>query len=275
MADILTDLAPASLAAAVKANLLAFFQSFRASSLAAAHDHPPGFRWQTAVAHPWFNGVLSLQPPAEDVDDTVQDTLAYFQSHAVASFSWWLAPHLEPAPWSQHLLPRGFHYSDRTPGMALDLAALPAPARQPLTIRRVEDSQTLAEWLRAFIQGYGIPEAMQPAFLALLESLGLQSPFRHYLGSLDDRPVAASTLFVGAGVASIYNVATLADVRGQGIGSAMTLAALYDARDLGYRAGVLQSSEMGYPVYERLGIQKICQVDHFYWAGQPSQVGGE
>jgi ribosomal protein S18 acetylase RimI-like enzyme len=226
MTDILTDLSSASLAGAIKANLYAFFQSFRYSAQATVHDRAPGFRWHTAIAHPWFNGVLSTQPPAEEVAQTVQDTLAYFQSRGVASFTWWLAPHLDPATWSQHLLPRGFQYDDHTPGMALELAALPLPVQHPLTIQRVEDRRTLAEWAHTFTQGYGIPDAMTPLFLALIDSLGANLPFRHYLGWLNDKPVAASTLFVGAGVAGIYNVATLAEARGQGIGSAMTLAPL-------------------------------------------------
>jgi GNAT superfamily N-acetyltransferase len=275
MANILTDLSSSSLAVAIKANLYAFFQSFRSSSQAAVHDSSPGFRWHTAIAHPWFNGVLSTQPPAEDVAQTVRDTLAYFQSRAVTGFTWWLAPHLEPAAWSQHLLPHGFQYDDHTPGMALDLAALPPLVQHPLTLQRVEDRRTLAEWAHTFTQGYGIPEAMTPVFSALLDSLGTNLPFRHYLGSLNNKPVATSTLFVGAGVAGIYNVATLTEARGQGIGSAMTLAPLHDARDLGYRAGVLQSSEMGYHVYQRLGFQKLCQMDHFYWSVQSPQVGGQ
>jgi hypothetical protein len=194
----------------------------------------------------------------------VGDTLAYFRSHDVASFTWWLAPQLEPTVWTQQLLAHGFQYDDHTPGMAIDLAALPPPAQHPLTIRPVEDRHMLAEWIRTFIKGYEMPEAMTPIFLEFINSLGINLPFRHYLGSLNDRPVAASTLFLGAGVAGIYNMATVAEARGQGIGSVMTLTPLYEARDLGYRAGVLQSSRMGYRKYQRLGFQKFCQIDHFY-----------
>lgn len=266
MPDILTNLAPSALAMAIKANLYAFFQSLRLSSQVAFHDSSQGFRWHTAIAHSWFNGFLSTQPPTDGASQTVRDTLAYFQSQAVTGFTWWLASHLEPAAWSPHLLSHGFIYNDQTPGMAIDLSALPPPVEHSsVTIQRVEDQPALAAWTRTFAQGYGLPDSVAPVFLALMESLGTAFPFHHYLGLLNDQPVAAATLFVGAGVAGIYNVATLAPVRGQGIGSAMTLTALYEARDLGYRAGVLQSSEMGYSVYQRLGFQKLCQMDHFYW----------
>jgi len=77
--------------------------------------------------------------------------------------------------------------------------------------------------------------------------------------------VATSTLFLGAGVAGIYNVATVSEARGQGIGANLTVLPLQQARAMGYRAGVLQSSAMGFGVYRRLGFQQLCAMDHFYW----------
>lgn len=149
--------------------------------------------------------------------------------------------------------------------MAIDLAALPALEKRPLRIRHMAHPQMLAEWSRILGRGFEMPPEMASAFSAIVESLGTDLPFRHYLGYLDDRPVATTTLFLGAGVAGIYNVATVAEARNQGVASAMMLLALSEARDLGYQAGILHSSAMGYRVYERLGFQKLCQMDHFYW----------
>ena len=65
-------------------------------------------------------------------------------------------------------------------------------------------------------------------------------------------------------MAGIYDVATLPKARGRGIGSALTLAPLLDARQAGYRVGVLQSSEMGYGVYQKMGFQHLCQIENYY-----------
>jgi ribosomal protein S18 acetylase RimI-like enzyme len=81
---------------------------------------------------------------------------------------------------------------------------------------------------------------------------------------LHGKPVATSTLFYGGGAAGIYDVATLPELRGKGLGAALTLQPLLDARSQGYRIGVLQSSEMGFNVYKKLGFRHLCQIENFY-----------
>jgi ribosomal protein S18 acetylase RimI-like enzyme len=117
-----------------------------------------------------------------------------------------------------------------------------------------------------------MPQELAPQFLDLYDTLETGVPAHHYLGYLNDVPVVTSTLLLAAGVAGIYNVATVPEARGQGAGSIMTLMPLHAARKMGYRAGVLQSSEMGFNVYRRLGFEKLTQVDHFQWQAQsPSE----
>jgi GNAT superfamily N-acetyltransferase len=265
MQNILSDLSVLSLTSAVKANLYAFFGKIGDSNAAVVQHHSHGFRWHTQISHPWFNGMLSMCFPTAEASQIIHDTVNYFRAKHVSSFTWWPAPQLETDAWKQHLLALGFQYDKATPGMAIDLAALPHPEQPPLTIQPVADVHTFRLWIDTFVHGYEIPSEMGLGLLDLFGSLGTGLPLRHYLGYLHDRPVATSTLFLAAGVAGIYNVATVAEARGQGIGSAMTLAPLYEARAMGYRAGVLQSSEMGYSLYQRLGFQKLCQMDHFNW----------
>ena len=72
--------------------------------------------------------------------------------------------------------------------------------------------------------------------------------------------MAAAALFLGAGVAGIYNVCTVPEARGRGIGGAVTGAALREAASRGLRLAVLGSSEMGYPVYRRLGFHDVSRL---------------
>jgi predicted GNAT family acetyltransferase len=59
-------------------------------------------------------------------------------------------------------------------------------------------------------------------------------------------------------------VATLPEARGKGIGAVLTLGPLLDAREMGYRIGILQSSEMGFNVYKKLGFRHLCQIEYFH-----------
>lgn len=252
---------------AVKANLYEFFRAMRASPQAEFSEGSDLVRWRTAIPHPWFSGVLSTQPPNGVSGQIIQEMLDYFKSRQVSSFTWWLEPGLDSAAWSQHLIPRGFQYTNSPPAMAVDLAALPASIPHPagLTIRIVEDLETLLEWTRTFIPGYELPEIFVTPFYELLAGMGIELPLRHYLGYLDGKPVATSTLFLGAGTAGIYDVGTLPEARRQGIGAALTLFPLQQARAMGNTTGILQSSEMGFGVYQQLGFRHVGAVDHFYW----------
>lgn len=267
MDSILTALDDAALARATKNNFYSFFASIKDGPGTGVWQGSDQIRWRTGIQHAWFSGVLSSQPPNDQSDRQVQEVFEYFHGYGIHTFSWWLAPDVAVQPWRELLQPAGFQYDDSTPGMAMALADLPAAVPHPasLDIRRVEDTDDLPLWSDIFVRGYGLPTEMAAPFEAIFAPMGIELPLRHYLGYVAGEPVAATTLYLGAGVAGIYNVATLPEARRQGLGSALTLHALLEARDLGYLAGILQSSQMGYHVYERLGFRTSCAMEYFSW----------
>jgi GNAT superfamily N-acetyltransferase len=131
-----------------------------------------------------------------------------------------------------------------------------------LAIVSATDERTLRHWVEVAGAGYGEPESIRQARYDVHLELGLGSDLalQRYVAYLDGRPVAMSALFLGAGVAGIYEVATAKDARRQGIGAAVTLTPLRRARELGYHAGVLQASQMGKSVYAQLGFHQVCSI---------------
>jgi ribosomal protein S18 acetylase RimI-like enzyme len=121
-----------------------------------------------------------------------------------------------------------------------------------------------------YIKTGGVLGLVAKAFADLYTSLGRGTDalaIRNYLGLFHGEPVAASMLALGAGVVSIYNIATIPEAQRKGFGAAMTLTALREARSLGYRAPILHSTEMGYIVYQCLGFQEYCKLGLFVWMG--------
>jgi GNAT superfamily N-acetyltransferase len=129
----------------------------------------------------------------------------------------------------------------------------------------------LEKWAYASIVGFEHPDTDISIWFDVFAGLGFDQPQRNYVGPLDGEPVATSELFLAAGVAGIYVVATVPDVRRQGIGAALTLVPLREARAMGYRIGIQHSSPLGQGVYQRLGFREYCQMSHCVWASETGQ----
>ena len=253
MAFIQNDVTETELVSAIRGNLCEFFRFL-------ARNRPSGeglenerfARWYTPLPHPWFNGLLCNTSPSQADGDFIQDSIQYFKKRGVDIFTCWLEPHLKRSEWDSFLSERGFGFSDDTPGMALDLQTLSQAISMPkgLEIRVVEDETEMRTWAHIFTPGYGMPPDWESMIFDVWLQLGLDFPVQNYLGYLDGEPVSTSTIFYGAGVAGIYG--------------ALTLAPLLDARQAGYRVGILQSSEMGYGVYQKMGFQHLCQIENYY-----------
>src|SRR4029079_14705478 len=77
------------------------------------------------------------------------------------------------------------------------------------------------------------------------------------------------------GVVAIYNGASVSDARRGGAGAAVTGAAIADARASGATWAILESSEMGRPVYERLGFRQVTQVAIYTATFSGAEAHGE
>lgn len=270
MEKVFVDCSENELVGAIKACEAELYRFLGRSPKAELDESSGLMRFSCAIPWAVFNGVFRTNLTPGRVDAAIEETIAYFGSRDVPAFSWWLAPDMQPADLGAHLESHGFTLRTGGSGMAIDLAKVNEEPISPasLSIQVVGDERTLRQW--AFISAgcFGLQDFEDYCF-DLWMDLGFDLPIRHYLGLLNGEPVATSTLFLAAGVAGIYNVAVLPDARRQGIGAAITLAPLRDARAQGYRVGVLGASEMGYNVYRRVGFQEYCKMSHYVWKREP------
>jgi len=261
MSDILKDLSAPALIKAIKANPVEWWRYLGRSPKAEWHDSPE-ITWLLTGIPEWsVNVVIRTQVEPQDVDALIERTVAHFESKDMTRFTWRTGSDTQPADLGKHLIDHGWTYPEGTPGMAVDLSELneDLPTPSGLTIEHVRDAEALRKWAYATIIGFGLPESSVKTWFDVFTGLGFDLPLRNYVGLLDGKPVAASELFLGAGVAGIYAVTTLPEARRQGIGAAITLAPLRDARAMGFRIGILHASSLGEGVYRRLGFQEYCK----------------
>lgn len=266
MPDILQDLSPSALIAAIGASEIAYYRNFSRLPNAELYDEPD-LLW-VASGLPVFNTVLHAHTTEEKLGPAIERVVAYFRSRQLA-FHWYVGPLSLPATIREHFPRYGVQHDVDEPGMALDLYELneDVPRAPALVIQQVTSDELLLQWLHTW--GFPVPEDyLQHLFAAYQPLYGEHEPLRFFLGFLGGRPVATCSLFEGAGVAAVHHVVTVPDVRRQGIGTTMTLAALHEARALGYRISVLRASPDGFPLYLQLGFRQYCQMSTYVWSPQ-------
>jgi GNAT superfamily N-acetyltransferase len=277
MNGILQDLSVPALVKAIEENQFEGYQIFRHWPRAEVYDGPDMLWTITDIPSSMFSNVFRAQLAPDNIDAAIEAVITRCRSRNVP-MCWHVGPATRPTNLGEVLQAHGFTHAGESPGMAADLLALNEglPAPPDLTVEQVADVETLKQFCHVFKVGFGWPDFVEDAWLDLFASVGLgaQSPMRHYLGRLKGVPVATMSSFLGAGVAGIYCVATVPDARRQGIGTAMTLAVLREARALGYRVGILEASEMGFSVYHKVGFREYCKQGHYEYTSEPGQGGG-
>jgi GNAT superfamily N-acetyltransferase len=178
-------------------------------------------------------------------------------------FQWWTGPltHVEAvAALVEH---RGLVSAGPTPGMHADLALVSLPEPDGRVV--IEQCETPAEWLeanRVFAEAFGLPAEMARLFVEVWT--GLEGAIQ-LIARVDGVAVGCAAGLPIDGVMGVYNVGTLEAARGQGVGSAVTAHLMRLGRLEGCHSSILHASELGYPVYLKLGYEHVTDVHQYVW----------
>ena len=209
-----------------------------------------------------YNRVIDTNFNSVNVDARIKDVAAFYSSKGLP-FLWMVGSKDSPSELPHRLEESGFMRSG-SPGMAIALDKLKAPfTPHSFRIERVQDRKELIDYSVLMPQAFGFDELTKKAVSRWIQSVGLSENLHHYLGYIDDTPVATSTVFYSDGVAGLYCVASLPDVRGRGLGSVMSAFPLLEAREEGYNVGVLHSTRMAHGVYLRLGFKDYGEIVNY------------
>jgi len=194
----------------------------------------------------WPNFIFNANLEDYEIGEQIEQVVTRMKSGELP-YEWVVGPKSNPVNLYEYLNLYGFEKQYDMSGMAIDLMKLDSKVTIPqnIKIQVVDNIELLHLWTEIVSNGLFDGNIIE---LCLFEDL-----------IFNGEAVASSTLQLSTGVASIDMVATLHKSRRMGIGTAMTLIPLLDAREMGYTIGVLQASQAGEPVYRKIGFKEYCK----------------
>ena len=224
--------------------------------------------YRSGLADGQLNGVLRLSD-TDRLEQTVKHTA---DRMAGLPWMWWVGPDSAP-DMATRLVDHGAVKLGASPIMAISLDRL-APAEEPaegaaegpaadLKIETVEGADALREWVESFITSFGVTPQIIDDATRIEEERPDSARITRFAARRDGRVVGTSLLYEAHGVAGVYVVSTAPDHRRQGIGTALSTAALTTGREHGLHVGTLQASPLGALVYPRMGFETVAEYQLF------------
>ncbi|MFX0075464.1 MAG: GNAT family N-acetyltransferase [Candidatus Hermodarchaeota archaeon] len=213
-------------------------------------------KWVLAKNADWPSCIFHVNFSSSDLDSEIERVKSLILT-GKAPDGWTVGPLTKPKNLGKSLLEHGFLNVFQQTGMALNLSKLDTSAKINITldVERVEDREELSKWSNVVSTVFHIKIDDD-----LLEYLHAQSEAKFYIGIYNKRAVSALLLYLIPKVAGLHAVSTLPEYRKQNFAVTMSNRALVDAREMGFKYGVLQASSMGQFVYKKLGFKKYCDI---------------
>jgi ribosomal protein S18 acetylase RimI-like enzyme len=272
VAEIMTDTSPAGMVAAIAEGMETSLLLLATTTGGEARREDGITIAITGLPISLFNGVVRARfdpsLPDAEIDRRIGDVVAYLRTRDLP-FGWWVLPDDYPPDVRARLVAHGFVSEGEDPAMAIDLDRLGAAPEtlEHVAIEEITTLEGLGAHARLQAIGFGMSPEMATAFRMVAQGLpfGPGTSLHYFLAYEHGQPVGTSVAILSGRAAAIFNVATVPEARGRGVGAAVADAALRAAREAGHRIDVLESSSMGYNVYRRLGFEEYCWIGHYTW----------
>jgi len=185
----------------------------------------------------------------EQAGAQLDQLIAFYLKYPPKGAGCWSLDPARPADLGARLLARGFQPGWRPRWMGLDLLKMQTIHEAPKGLEIVVDNILSLDHIK------GLPYAQ--VVIPAAHKAELPGQWTRFIARLKGKIVAHSVVFLSTGpygAAGIYHVGVVPIARGLGIGKAVTQAACLYARDKGYRYAVLNSTDAGRNMYQRLGF---------------------
>jgi hypothetical protein len=206
---------------------------------------------------PWQNCVVPLRPfGTDEVDDVIGEAEAFFRAREGGPFLLWGG---FPIP---DLSERGWGLMGHPPLMLRPAGGNAPPVPDGLEITPVRTVDELDEFTTTLVEAFPVPELAGLPLGGYGPALLDVGGWNLWVGRIDGRAVATAAAWVHGGLVDVEWISARPETRGRGVGAAVTWAAtMADPA----RPAMLIASDLGQPVYERMGYLRLTRFT--LWVG--------
>lgn len=206
----------------------------------------------------WANTTVFLAPVPEDRAKEIGDRLDEFYGDGVE------AALFSPFP-TPDFSGRGWLRMGHPPLMYRPVGGEAPPDPEGIVVQEVTDPEGVLEWEDALARGFPLsaPGQWKPGTLYDARAFDVMS---FYVGRVDGEVVCTAAGHVAHDLNQVEWVSTLSEHRGKGYGEAVTWRATLVDPSL---PAVLIASDLGRPVYERMGFTSVLRYSGWIKPGAP------
>jgi hypothetical protein len=209
-----------------------------------------------------FN-IAFVTRPLADPDAALRDAAAFFDQRALP-FVVRVREGIDPAV-DAAAERAGFVSGGLLPSMILSPMCEAPPPPTGLEIRAAGDAASIRDHAAAVADAFAFP--VQVAQQVLTTRLLRIPDAEFYVGYVHGRPVSSSAMVPAHRSAGVYNVGCIGTERRKGYGEAMTWHAVRRGAAVDCIMSSLQASEMGAPIYARMGFETPVHYKTFHRPG--------
>lgn len=204
----------------------------------------------------------------EDCDQrSVKAAIDYFRSKQLP-YAFWIGFEHDPSWLEKELLALGLITDETEWAMVCDLEKhKPNPIPSNLDIRRVQSLEGVQDIIQ--VMNNILPAEEHLAIRSFYEQsasilLKKECSLTLFVGYENGVPISLSSSFCDQKIASIFDVIVLPEMRGKGLGKAMTLKAMLHAQAKGLNKCILTATNDAKYLYQKLGFEdcKTMKVYH-------------
>ena len=218
----------------------------------------------SGVPYNLFNTALITHPlPSEEASfyDLVDRAEAFFARWSAPWSVWFCDEMLAPEERRRAriaLATRGLRYTMEAPGMIAPALLDPARPLPCLRYVRVGDAPTRHHFSEVMSAAFRVPMDISKNVYG--GDTMWESPMVGWLGYLGNEPVTTAAAVATPEAVGLYAVATSPHHQRKGYAEAIARFAIEEARAVvGTTRTVLQSSNIGYPLYVRMGYRPVSR----------------